>query len=151
MTETRRETTKTTQEESEETNQSVKKKFQQFSPDNLPTLKGYLNDNETKQQILDQKMLSKQEKVIEITSQVSKSDDCSTNNYTRRPSEFHGQYASLKASTCEPANEIPSDDVSQHLHLNEDSNRDQKQAAKGPQTLIKITPELNNFGEPKNH
>ena len=49
-----------TQEESEETNRSVKEKFQQFSPDNLPTLKGYLEDNESNQQLLDQKLLSEQ-------------------------------------------------------------------------------------------
>ena len=59
-TETQQETNKITQEESEETNQSVKEKFQQFSPDNLPTLEGYLKDNESNQQIPDQKLLSQQ-------------------------------------------------------------------------------------------
>ena len=132
------ETNKITQEESEETNQSVKEKFQQFSPDNLPTLEGYLKDNESNQQILDQKLLSQQEKVIEITSQASNSIDCSRNKYMKQPSEFHEQCTSLKASTCDSANEIPSRDVSQRLHCEEESKGDQKQAAKGPQTFKKL-------------
>ena len=65
-TETERETNEITQEESEETNQSFEEKFQQFSPDNLPTLEGYLKDNESNQQITDRKLLSQQEKVIKI-------------------------------------------------------------------------------------
>ena len=105
-----------TQEESEETNQTVKEKFQQFSPDNSPTLEGYLEDNESNQQIPDQKLLSQQEKVIEITSQASNSIDCSRNNYLKQPSDFDEQCASLKASTCDSANEIPSSDVSKRLH-----------------------------------
>ena len=44
------ETNEITQEESEETNESVKEKSQQFSPDNLPTLDGYLKDNEQQEQ-----------------------------------------------------------------------------------------------------
>ena len=62
MTETEEETNQITQEESEETNPSVKEKFQRCSPDNLPTLEGYLNDNEINQQISDQKMLSQGKK-----------------------------------------------------------------------------------------
>ena len=54
----RQETIKITQEESEEITQNVKEKSQQFSPENLPTLEVYLNDNEINQQILDQKMPS---------------------------------------------------------------------------------------------
>ena len=90
--ETGRETNKVTQEESEETNQSVKEKFQQFSPDNLPALE----DNESNQQISDRKLLSQQEKVIKITSQTSNSIDCSRNNYLKQPSDFDEQCASLK-------------------------------------------------------
>ena len=111
--ETQRETNKMTQEESEETNQSVEEKFQQFSPDNLPTLEGYLKDNESNQQIPDRKLLSQQEKVIEITSQASNSINCSRNNYLKQPSDFDEQCASLKASTCDSANEILTSDVSQ--------------------------------------
>ena len=127
-----------TQEESEETNQTVKEKFQQFSPDNLPTLKGYLKDNESNQQIPDQKLLSEQEKVIKITSQASNLIHCSMNNYLKQPSEFHEQCASLKASTCGSTNEILSSDVSQRLHCEEDLKGDQKQAAKGPQSFKEL-------------
>ena len=106
-TETQQETNKITQEESEQTNQSVKEKFQQFSPDNLPTLEGYLKDTENNHQILDQKLLSQQEKVIESTSQASNSIDCSRNNHLKQPSDFDEQCTSLKASTCDSANEYP--------------------------------------------
>ena len=116
VTEAGQETNEITQEESEEPNQSEREKSQQFSPDNLLTLKGYLNDNEINQQISNQKMLSEQD-----TSQASKSDDYSMNNYARQPSEFHEQSASLKACTCEPPLEISSDDVPRRLHCNEDS------------------------------
>ena len=77
--------------------------------------------------------------MIKTTSQTSKSDDCSTNNYARQSSEFDEQCTSLKASTCEPAKEITSDDVSQRLRCKEDSMKDQKQAAKGPQTFTTTT------------
>ena len=138
-TKTQQETNEVTQEESEETSQSVKEKLQQFSPDNLPTLEGYLIDNEIKQQILDEKMPPDPEKVIEITSQAIKWDDCSTNNYARQPFEFHEQCASLKACTYDSANEILTSDVSQWLHCEEDSKGDQKQAPKGPQSFKKTT------------
>ena len=54
-----------------------------------------------------------QEKVIEITSQASNSINCSRNNHLKQPSDFDEQCASLKASTCDSANEILSSDVSQ--------------------------------------
>ena len=137
-TETQQETNEITQDESEETNQSVEENFQQVSPDNLPTLEGYLKDNESNQQIPDRKLLSQQEKVIKITSQASNSIDCSRNNYKKRPSDFNEQCASLKASTCNSANEIPSSDLSQQLHCKEESKGDQNQAAKGPPTFKKL-------------
>ena len=111
-TEIRQETNKITQEESEETNESVKEKFQQFSPDNLLTLDGYLKDNEQQQQNSDEKTKPEPEKMNESTSQATKLDDCSTNNYARQPSEFHEYCTSLKASTCEFTNEISTSDVS---------------------------------------
>ena len=96
--EKQQETNEITQEESEETNQSVKEKFQQFSPDNLPTLEGYLKDNENNQQIPDRKLFSQQEKVIKNTSQASNSIDCSRNNYLKQPSDFDEQCTSLKTA-----------------------------------------------------
>ena len=76
--------------------------------------------------------------MIEITSQASNSIDCSRNNYLKQPSDFDEQCASLKASTCDSANEILTSDVSQRLHCEEDSKGNQKQAAKGPQTFQKL-------------